>query len=59
MGIALAETVWVTFAFLIGILTGTYSSIYIASAIVLWWHKGERPKTAATVTTEATVAARA
>jgi preprotein translocase subunit SecF len=32
------------FTFLIGILTGTYSSIYIASAIVLWWHKGQRPK---------------
>jgi len=32
------------FTFLIGILTGTYSSIYIASALVLWWHKGERPK---------------
>ena len=31
------------FTFLIGIITGTYSSIYIASAIVLWWHKGERP----------------
>ncbi len=31
------------FAFLIGILVGTYSSIYIASAIVLWWHKGQRP----------------
>jgi len=31
------------FTFLIGILTGTYSSIYIASALVLWWHKGERP----------------
>ena len=30
------------FTFLIGIITGTYSSIYIASAIVLWWHKGER-----------------
>lgn len=30
-------------AFLIGIITGTYSSIYIASALVLWWHKGERP----------------
>jgi SecD/SecF fusion protein len=34
------------FTFLIGIITGTYSSIYIASAFVLWWHKGERPKTA-------------
>jgi len=31
------------FAFLVGIVTGTYSSIYIASAIVLWWHKGQRP----------------
>ncbi len=32
------------FAFLVGILTGTYSSIYIASAFVLWWHKGHRPE---------------
>ncbi|MCL5098951.1 MAG: protein translocase subunit SecF, partial [Candidatus Omnitrophica bacterium] len=32
------------FTFLVGIVTGTYSSIYIASALVLWWHKGERPK---------------
>jgi SecD/SecF fusion protein len=31
------------FTFLIGIITGTYSSIYVASAFVLWWHKGERP----------------
>jgi len=31
------------FTFLVGILTGTYSSIYIASSIVLWWHKGQRP----------------
>ena len=31
------------FTFLIGIITGTYSSIYIASAMVLWWHKGQRP----------------
>jgi SecD/SecF fusion protein len=31
------------FTFLVGIVTGTYSSIYIASALVLWWHKGERP----------------
>jgi SecD/SecF fusion protein len=35
------------FTFLVGILTGTYSSIYIASALVLWWHKGERPKMSA------------
>jgi SecD/SecF fusion protein len=32
------------FCFLVGILTGTYSSIYIASALVLWWNKGQRPK---------------
>jgi len=32
------------FTFLVGIITGTYSSIYIASAIVLWWHRGQRPK---------------
>jgi SecD/SecF fusion protein len=31
------------FTFLVGIITGTYSSIYICSALVLWWHKGERP----------------
>ena len=31
------------FTFLVGILVGTYSSIYIASVIVLWWHKGQRP----------------
>jgi preprotein translocase SecF subunit len=32
------------FTFLVGIITGTYSSIYIASALVLWWHHGQRPK---------------
>ena len=32
------------FTFLVGIITGTYSSIYIASSLVLWWHKGERPR---------------
>ena len=31
------------FTFLVGIIVGTYSSIYIASALVLWWHKGQRP----------------
>jgi preprotein translocase SecF subunit len=36
------------FTFLVGIVTGTYSSIYIASAFVLWYQKGERPKMAAT-----------
>jgi SecD/SecF fusion protein len=38
------------FTFLIGIVTGTYSSIYIASALVLWWHKGQRPALAAPTT---------
>jgi SecD/SecF fusion protein len=47
------------FTFLIGIITGTYSSIYIASAIVLWWHKGERPKTASQVVVENAASARA
>jgi preprotein translocase SecF subunit len=32
------------FFFLVGVLSGTYSSLFIASPIVLWWHKGERPK---------------
>ena len=31
------------FTFLVGIITGTYSSIYIATPLVLWWHKGQRP----------------
>jgi len=41
------------FTFLVGIITGTYSSIYIACALVLWWHKGERPRAATQVTMEA------
>ena len=32
------------FTFLVGILVGTYSTIYIASFIVWKWHKGERPQ---------------
>jgi SecD/SecF fusion protein len=47
------------FTFLVGIITGTYSSIYIASALVLWWHKGERPKSASQVMMEETSGARA
>jgi SecD/SecF fusion protein len=31
------------FTFLVGIIVGTYSSIFIASAIVLKLHKGQRP----------------
>ena len=34
------------FTFLVGIITGTYSSIYIASAFVLWWHERARRRTA-------------
>lgn len=44
------------FTFLVGILTGTYSSIYIASALVLWWHKGQRPQASTQVTMEAVAA---
>ena len=46
------------FTFLVGIITGTYSSIYIASAFVLWWHKGQRPQASTQVTME-TAAAKA
>jgi SecD/SecF fusion protein len=38
------------FTFLVGIITGTYSSIYIAATIILRWHKGERPRLATQVT---------
>ncbi len=31
------------FTFLVGIISGTFSTIYIACFIVLRWHKGERP----------------
>jgi SecD/SecF fusion protein len=45
------------FTFLIGIITGTYSSIYIASFLVLLWHKGARPRTSsAQVSVEGAVA---
>jgi len=46
------------FTFLVGIITGTYSSIYIASAIVLWWHKGSRPQSSSGVALEGTTSAR-
>ena len=39
------------FTFLVGIIVGTYSSIYIASAFVLWWHKGQRPNIGASAVT--------
>jgi SecD/SecF fusion protein len=48
------------FTFLVGIITGTYSSIYIASALVLWWHRGHRPNIGAgAVAAETAVPARA
>ncbi|MCH2036016.1 MAG: protein translocase subunit SecD [Puniceicoccaceae bacterium] len=31
-----------SFVFIIGILTGTFSSIFIASPVFYWWHKGNR-----------------
>jgi len=30
------------FVFIIGIITGTFSSIFIASPVFYWWHKGDR-----------------
>ncbi|HVK58197.1 MAG TPA: protein translocase subunit SecD [Candidatus Kapabacteria bacterium] len=46
------------FTFLIGILVGTYSSIYIAAPLVLKWYKGEKPGLAQTNITEQPVPAR-
>jgi SecD/SecF fusion protein len=37
------------FCFTIGVLTGTYSSIYIASPCVLWYHRSETGKAKAPV----------
>jgi SecD/SecF fusion protein len=39
------------FTFLVGIVVGTYSSIFIASTIVLRLHKGERPNIGASAVT--------
>ena len=30
------------FVFIVGILVGTFSSIFIASPVFYWWHKGDR-----------------
>ena len=46
------------FTFLVGIISGTYSSIFIACALVLWWHKGQRPKTATQVSMQPSGAAK-
>lgn len=32
----------IAFTLLIGVITGTFSSLYIASPIFFWWHKGDR-----------------
>lgn len=32
----------IAFTLLIGVLTGTFSSLFIASPIFYWWHKGDR-----------------
>jgi SecD/SecF fusion protein len=47
------------FTFLVGIIVGTYSSIYIAAPLVLRWYKGEKPGLAQTTIVEQPVAARA
>ena len=45
------------FCFMAGVLTGTYSSVYIASPCVLWYHRGEGVK--AKPTTQKPAAAKA
>jgi SecD/SecF fusion protein len=47
------------FTFLVGVLVGTYSSIFIAAPLVLNWYKGEKPGLARTTIVEEPVAARA
>jgi len=32
----------IAFTLLIGIITGTFSSLFIASPVFYWWHKGDR-----------------
>jgi SecD/SecF fusion protein len=32
----------IAFTLLIGLITGTFSSVFIASPIFFWWHKGDR-----------------
>ncbi len=31
-----------SFTFIVGIITGTFSSIFIAAPVFYWWHKGDR-----------------
>lgn len=46
------------FTFLVGIITGTFSSVYISSSLVLWWNRGERPRMTTTVTLDQPAPAR-
>jgi preprotein translocase subunit SecF len=34
------------FPMLMGAIVGSYSSIYIAAPILIWWFKGKRPEAA-------------
>jgi SecD/SecF fusion protein len=47
------------FTFLVGIIVGTYSSIYVAAPLVLRWYKGEKPGLAGDTVMEQPVPARA
>ena len=33
------------FALFIGMVAGTYSTLFIAPVVMLWWYKGQRPRT--------------
>jgi SecD/SecF fusion protein len=35
-----------SFPLIVGVAVGTYSSVYVAAPIVLWWYKGQKPATA-------------
>jgi SecD/SecF fusion protein len=47
------------FTFLVGIFTGTYSSIFIASYVVHRWNKGQRPHIGSGVSMETSASVRA
>jgi SecD/SecF fusion protein len=32
----------IAFCFLVGIVTSTFSAIFIAAQVFYWWHKGDR-----------------
>jgi SecD/SecF fusion protein len=34
----------ISFTFLVGILTSTFSAIFIAAQVFYWWHKGDRKR---------------